>query len=112
MPRVPFLASDQLSDPASVDPVELGDEVRGALHAMVRNVAEVLCRHDVARFGCDASQSVKREDFHVGVIVATRVVEDVISDSVRLRPIRDARYPNRQCSDAPDTARLLARWVV
>ena len=51
-----FLPSDQLPDPASVDPVEFGDEVRGALHAMVRNVAEVVGRRNVACFGCDAGQ--------------------------------------------------------
>ena len=69
-------ASGQLPDPAGVDSVELGEEMRGGLHATVGNFAEVVCLDDVAGFGCDAGQCVEGEDLDVGVAIVTGVVED------------------------------------
>ena len=72
-----------------VGSVEVGDEVGGGFHAPISRLTEVACRGDVTRFGGDAGQCVEGEDFDVGVVVESGLVEDGDETSLGARfPIR------------------------
>ena len=68
--------SGELADPAGVDSVAVGDEVGGGVHALTRDLGEVVCSDDVAGLRRESSQSIEGEDFHMGGVVAPGVIED------------------------------------
>jgi drug/metabolite transporter (DMT)-like permease len=74
--RLPDADSRELPDPASVGPVELGDEVRGNLHAKVSLSAELLRGGHVVGVGGDAGEGVEGEHLDGGVVAVPGVLED------------------------------------
>src|ERR687898_963234 len=50
--------------------------MRGRLHPPVSSGTEVVCLRDVAGFDGDSGECVQSKDFDVGVVVATRLLQD------------------------------------
>ena len=57
----------------------------GGFHAPIGPLTEVAGRGDVSSFGCDAGQCVEGEDFDMGVVITSGLIQDGDESSLGAR---------------------------